>query len=257
MELLEVIRGSAFGAAGLGAAMGIATGAAGGLVWAALSAESQLFGRTLVAPRNPTEIALTFDDGPNPKITPKLLEVLGRANVKATFFLIGGFVKQCPELVREIAAAGHLVGNHTMTHPWLAWQSKSRVREELSGASAAIEDVLGTPVQFFRAPHGARRPAVLRIVHEMGMIPVQWNVICNDWNPIGVDGIMRRATQGVEQNRIRGFGTNLVLHDGGHTGLGADRMDTVRATERLLERYAEMKFVRVDAWVGTNSADQS
>jgi hypothetical protein len=60
---------------------------------------------------------------------------------------------------------------------------------------------------------------------------------------------MRRATQGAEQNRIRGFGTNLVLHDGGHTGLGADRMDTVSATERLLERYAEMSFVRVDAWV--------
>jgi peptidoglycan/xylan/chitin deacetylase (PgdA/CDA1 family) len=235
--------------AGLGAAMGMATGVAGGAVWAALSPESQLFGRTLVAPRNPTQVALTFDDGPNPKATPQLLEILARADVKATFFLIGGFVKQCPQMVRDIAAAGHLVGNHTMTHPWLAWQSESRIREELSGASAAIEDILGIPVQFFRAPHGARRPAVLRIVKEMGMIPVQWNVICNDWSSIGADGILTRAVQGVEQNRIRGFATNVVLHDGGHTGLGADRTDTVRATERLLERYREMNFVRVDAWV--------
>lgn len=248
-KLLEVIGGSTFAAAGLGAAMGIATGVAGGAVWAALSPESQLFGRTLVAPRNPTEVALTFDDGPNPKATPQLLDILARANVKATFFLIGGFVKQCPQMVREIAAAGHLVGNHTMTHPWLAWQTESRIREELSGASAAIEDILGIPVQFFRAPHGARRPGVLRIVKEMGMIPVQWNVICNDWSPIGADGILTRAVQGVEQNRIRGFATNMVLHDGGHTGLGANRMDTVHATERLLERYRKMNFVRVDAWV--------
>lgn len=230
--------------------MGVATGVAGGVVWGALSPESQLFGETLIAPANPAEFALTFDDGPNPKATPQLLEVLARVDVKATFFLIGGFVKQCPALVREIAAAGHLIGNHTMTHPWLAWQSESRIREELSGANAAIEDVLGEKVYFFRAPHGARRPAVLRIVNEMEMIPVQWNVICKDWSPIGVDGIVSRAKAGVERNRIRGFGTNVVLHDGGHTGLGADRMDTVRATERLLERYAEMKFVRVDAWVG-------
>ena len=220
----------------------------GTLAWAALSPESQIFGRTLIAPSRPDEFALTFDDGPNPAVTPHLLEVLARTNVRATFFLIGGFVRLCPGLVREIAAAGHLIGNHTMTHPWLAWQSERRIREELGGASAAIEDVLGEPVRYFRAPHGARRPAVLRVAREMGMIPVQWNIICQDWRPIGVEGIFGHATRGVERNRRRGFATNVVLHDGGQKGLGASRMDTVRAVERLLERYAGMRFVGVDAW---------
>jgi peptidoglycan/xylan/chitin deacetylase (PgdA/CDA1 family) len=141
-----------------------------------------------------------------------------------------------------------LIGNHTMTHPWLAWQSEAEIREELHGASAAIEDVLGEPVRYFRAPHGARRPAVLRMAREMGMTPVQWNVICSDWKPIGVEGILGRAARGVERSRQRGFAANVVLHDGGHLGLGAQRMDTVGATERLLQRYALKKFVAVDAW---------
>lgn len=228
--------------------MGLAAALSGGLAWAALSPESQIFGKTLVAPPRVEEFALTFDDGPNPEATPRLLEVLEHAGVRATFFLIGEFVRQCPELVREISAAGHLVGNHTMTHPWLVWQTERRIREELSGASAAIEDVLGERVRYFRPPHGARRPVVLEVAREMGMVPVQWNVICGDWNPIGVDGIVARAVRGVERNRRRGFATNVVLHDGGQEKLGAARMDTVRATERLLKKYAGMSFVGVDAW---------
>ena len=101
---------------------------AGTLTYAALSAQSQLFGPTLIAPAKPNEIALTYDDGPNPVATPRLLEVLARHNVRATFFLIGNFVRQCPALVRDIAAAGHLIGNHTMTHPWLAFHSAARIR---------------------------------------------------------------------------------------------------------------------------------
>lgn len=222
--------------------------AAGTLAWAALSPESQIFGRTLIAPARPKEIALTFDDGPNPKVTPYLLKVLEAAGVRATFFLIGRFVQQCPALVREIAAAGHLIGNHTMTHPWLAWQTERRTREELSAASRAIEDVLGEQVRYFRPPHGARRPATLAIAREMKMVPVQWNVICKDWNPIGVQKILDHAVWGVERNVRRGIATNLVLHDGGHTGLGASRRDTVHAVERLVEKYAGMRFVGVDAW---------
>ncbi len=71
----------------------------------------------------------------------------------------------------EAAAAGHLVGNHTMTHPWLAWQSSARIRQELAGCNAILEDTLGVPIRYFRAPHGARRPAVLRIAHELGLTP--------------------------------------------------------------------------------------
>ena len=238
----------ALAAGGLGGGVGLAVAVAGTLAWAALSPGSQLFGRTLIAPKRPDEIALTFDDGPNPAATPALLEVLERAGVRATFFVIGRYVEECAGLLREIRAAGHLVGNHTMMHPWLAWQPEQRIREEISGASAAIEDVLGERVRYFRAPHGARRPVVLRVAREMGMVPVQWNVICQDWKPLGAEGILQQAVRGVERNRRRGVGTNAVLHDGGQWGLGAPRMDTVRAVEKLVERYRGMKFVGVDAW---------
>ena len=233
---------------------GLAVAASGTLAWAALSPESQLFGRTLIAPRGSDEIALTFDDGPNPAATPALLEVLARAGVRASFFLIGNFVRHCPEIVREIHAAGHLVGNHTMTHPWLAWQTERRIREELSGASAAIEDVLGERVGYFRCPHGARRPVVLEVAREMGMVPVQWNVICQDWKPLGAEDIFSCAARGVERSRKRGFATNIVLHDGGQAGLGAERMDTVRAVEMLVERFRGARFVGVDAWERADGA---
>jgi len=224
--------------------------AAGGtLAWAALSPGSQMFGRTLVAPKRPDEIALTFDDGPNPAVTPQLLEALARLGVRATFFLIGGFVRECPGLVREIAAAGHVVGNHTMTHPWLAWQPERRIREELGEATAAIEDVLGERVRYFRAPHGARRPAVLRMVREMGMVPVQWNAMGHDWRPISAAEIATDVQKDVERNRLAGVGSNILLHDGGHLGLGAARMESVKAMEMLVGRNGTSRFVGVDTWV--------
>src|SRR5260370_8486881 len=95
---------------------------AGTLAYAALYPQSQLFGPPLVAPPKPNEIALTYDDGPNDAVTQRLLEVLARHHVRATFFLIGRFVPQRPQLVRELAAAGHLIGNHPPTHPRLPSQ---------------------------------------------------------------------------------------------------------------------------------------
>src|SRR6266566_2602529 len=126
---------------------------ASGCTYAALSAESQLFGKTLIASGNQNEIALTYDDGPNDIVTERLLDVLAVHNVRATFFLIGRYVRQRPQIARAIASAGHLIGNHTMTHPWLAWQSSARIRHELIGCNAILEDTLGIPIRYFRAPH--------------------------------------------------------------------------------------------------------
>ena len=158
-----------------------ASAVAGAATYAALSAQSQLFGKVLVAGIDPHQIALTYDDGPNDLATERLLEVLDRANVRATFFMIGRFVRQRPQIARAVAAAGHLIGNHTMTHPWLAWQSAARVRSELADTNSVLEDTLGAPIHFFRPPHGARRPYVLRAARELGLTPVQWNVNTRDW----------------------------------------------------------------------------
>ncbi len=80
------------------------------------------------------------------------------------------------------------------------------------------------------------------------MTPVQWNLICGDWKALGVEELYRRIERGIMRNRRRGYATNVVLHDGGHLGLGADRMDTVRATERLIAQHRELRYVGVDAW---------
>ncbi|RSL16634.1 peptidoglycan/xylan/chitin deacetylase (PgdA/CDA1 family) [Edaphobacter aggregans] len=231
-------------------AAAVLTATAGALTYAALSAESQIFGPTLIAPAKPNEIAITYDDGPNPAATPHLLEVLARYEVRATFFLIGNFVRQCPDLVRQIAAVGHLIGNHTMTHPWLPFHSAARIREELSACNKSLEDTLGAPVHYFRPPHGARRPYVLRTARELGLIPVQWNIIAGDWKPIDAATIASRVTHGITRNQRRDRASNIVLHDGGSLALDAPRTPTVEATNQLLETYKNTaaKFVTIESW---------
>ena len=231
--------------ASVAAAAGLLTG---GLAYAALYPTSQIFGRVLIAGSDPRELALTYDDGPNPAATPQLLELLARRGVRATFFLIGGFVRAQPALARAVAEAGHLIGNHTLTHPKLAWQTAERIRQELRETSALIEDVTGVRVGYFRAPHGARRPYVMRAARELGMATVQWNVTASDWKPVGAEAIADKVERGIARNRARRRGSNILLHDGGHRGLGAMRLPTVAATELLLSAHATDRFVTVDAW---------
>lgn len=229
------------------AAIGLA---AGGLFYASQWPTSQVFGRTLVAGDDPRDVALTFDDGPNDAATPLLLEVLARHDVRATFFAMGDFARQRPEVVRQVVAAGHLLGNHTMSHPKLSMEPVARVRQELADCNAVLEDIAGVAVRFFRPPFGARRPVVLRVARELGLTPVMWNVTGYDWNPIGAEGILGKLRSGIAKNQSKGCASNLLLHDGGHRGMGAARIDTVRAVERLVSRLdgTAMQFVTVDAW---------
>jgi peptidoglycan/xylan/chitin deacetylase (PgdA/CDA1 family) len=211
--------------------------AAGLCTYAALSAGSQLFGRTLIANQNPNEIALTFDDGPNDPYTGQLLEILAENQVRATFFMIGRFVRQRPDIVRAVKAAGHLIGNHTMTHPWLVLESAAKVRRELAHCNAALEDVLAERVSYFRPPHGSRRPDVLRAARELGLTPVMWNVIGHDWeHGIRAEDVAGRVEKGIRRNRRAGWGSNIVLHDGGQAGIGQDRSATVEAVRGLVPR---------------------
>lgn len=233
-----------------GAAAIAAAAISGTLTYAALSAGSQIFGRTLIAGNDPNEVALTYDDGPNDNATDALLEILARQNAHATFFLIGQFVRQRPEIVRRIHAEGHLLGNHTQTHPWLHLKPESVIREELRMCSEAIEDAIGARVGYFRPPHGARRPGVLRVASELGMKTVQWNAMGNDWQPIGAERIFTNIVGARDKALRRGIGTNILLHDGHDVRMGSDRADTLRVTHLLLERFAQegVRTVTVDAW---------
>jgi peptidoglycan-N-acetylglucosamine deacetylase len=222
----------------------------GGYYYAAMWPESQIFGRTVLAGRDPNEYALTYDDGPNDACTEQLLEVLAKHKVRATFFLIGRFVRERRDLTRHIHAAGHLIGNHTMNHPKLLYCSHSRVREELASTSATIEDAIGEHVRYFRPPHGARRPDVLRTAAELGLAPVMWNVGSYDWTTMNPETILATLEKGIRCNRARGNGSNLLLHDGGQAGIGQDRSATVAATELLLGRARQdhVRFVTIDRW---------
>ncbi|HZL27194.1 MAG TPA: polysaccharide deacetylase family protein [Acidobacteriaceae bacterium] len=237
-------------AAELATGLAAAGAVAATLANAALRPASQVFGHTLIAGNDPREVALTYDDGPNDACTEALLELLDRHNVKATFFMIGRFVRQRPDIARQVHAAGHLVGNHTMTHPWLAWQSARRIGEELRGCQQLLEDALGAPVRYFRPPHGARRPAVFRTAAELGLTIVQWNAMGQDWRPISAAQIVANLDRGLARSRKRNRGANMLLHDGSDVAMGADRSRTVRATELLLERFKRdsSRVVTVDVW---------
>ena len=229
--------------------IGIVAGAgfavAGYLAYNCYSPTSQLYGPTLNHCPDPKHLALTYDDGPNDVHTERLLEVLARHDVKATFFLIGRFVAARPQIARAIAEAGHLLGNHTYTHPNLLRLSRRQMRQELSDCSNAIADATGIRPRFFRPPFGARRPAVLQTARELGLEPVMWDVTCFDWRPTTADAVEKHATKQVEKNCAQGH--ILLLHDGGHTRLGVDRKRTVEATERLISRYKSVHcFRRID-----------
>jgi peptidoglycan/xylan/chitin deacetylase (PgdA/CDA1 family) len=192
----------------------------------------QWYGRTFTGlPRGTKQLALTYDDGPNDPHTLRLLEVLARHNVSATFFLIGRFVRQRPDIVRELVKAGHVVGNHTFTHPQLTFKSEGEIRKELTDCRAALQDVIDEHSNLFRPPFGGRRPAVLRIVRELRLEPVMWNVTGYDWNSPPAAVIENKVTK-----QMRG-GDVILLHDGGHRELGADRSQTVIATNRLITDY--------------------
>jgi peptidoglycan/xylan/chitin deacetylase (PgdA/CDA1 family) len=223
---------------------------AGGYFYSAHSPTSQLFGRTVTAGSDIQEVAFTFDDGPNDPYTFQLLELLAQFEVRATFFLVGEYVRQRPEIARAVQQAGHLLGNHTMTHPSLLWESPARVRQELAGCSAIIEDATGAAVQYFRPPFGARRPDVLRTAVDLGLTPVMWNITAHDWDATDPVALAGRVQTALSSNQRRRKGSNLLLHDGSHRQLGTDRSVTLAATRMLLESWAgnSLRFVTVDAW---------
>lgn len=233
---------------GLGTAAGISL-AVGACAYAAMWPPSQMFGRTLIAPRKPGELALTFDDGPNPACTPRLLDMLAASSIKATFFLVGGFALAQPGLVHRIVAGGHAVGNHSWTHPNLALTSKKEVEEELMRTSETLAQIVGAPIRFFRPPYGARRPFVLKTARRMGMVPVLWNAMTNDWSEPSADATASRVMSKVDKLEQSGSAANIVLHDGNHREFAGDRNASVNAAGQLVARYKQThRFVTLDAW---------
>ena len=234
--------------AGLGAAAALGL-AAGGFAYAARWPASRIFGDALIAPRQPGELALTFDDGPNPAWTPRLLDVLAGHGVRVTFFILGSHAQAEPALVKTIADAGHLIGNHSWDHPDLALTAAHGVRDQLLRTSQTLEQIVGAPVRFFRPPFGSRRPAVLKVARELGLTSVLWNAMTSDWEEHSAEKIAARLGQKIDRLGRRGRAGNIVLHDGSHADPAANRGPSTLAAGMLCAQYkATHRFVTLDAW---------
>jgi peptidoglycan/xylan/chitin deacetylase (PgdA/CDA1 family) len=228
-----------------------ATVAAG---YQSMSPTGQFYGRTFTGLRRGTkQLALTYDDGPNDPHTLHLLDVLANHQVRATFFLIGQYVRKRPDIVREISDAGHAIGNHTFTHPLLTFQSTSEIKRQLSDCARAITDAAGIHTNLFRPPFGGRRPAVLRIARQLGLDPIMWNVTGYDWNAPSPEYIQHKVT-----GKIHG-GNVILLHDGGHKYFGADRSNTVIASDKIIFRYKSngYEFVTIPEMISRTSQRRS
>ena len=197
----------------------------------AMAPTSQLYGRAFIRGANRRQLALTYDDGPNDPHTLRLLEVLAKHDVRVTFFLVGRYVHQRPQIVRDLVQAGHVLANHTFTHPNLTFCSELQTRIQLSECSRAIEDATGQSPKLFRPPFGGRRPSTLRIARELGMEPVLWSVTGWDWEAKPASYV-----EGKVSAQVKG-GDIILLHDGGHRQMGTDRSQTVIATDNLIARY--------------------
>lgn len=229
MNLWSMTAAGAAAVAGLGA-------------WASMHPSAQLFGPTLRHTADRASIALTFDDGPNPALTPRLLDLLDRHAARATFFLIGRHARTCPELAKEIADRGHVIANHTETHPSLIWLGPARIAEELARCQEAIERAIGRRAEWMRPPYGFRGPQLHRVVRRSGLRGVVM------WSRSGYDWTVQPAARVVKRlERVRA-GDIVLLHDGAPEALGADRRHTLAALEYWLPRWQEagLKFITVD-----------
>jgi len=220
---------------GLLATAGLATLAAAG--YNTMAPRSQLFGRTFIgAGRGSRLLALTFDDGPNDPWTPRLLEILARHQVHATFFLIGRYVAKRPEIAQQVAAAGHVIGNHTWDHPNLIFASAREVETQIKRCAQVLEQTVGSHSNLFRPPFGGRTPQALRGVRRCGLVPVLWSLSGWDWEAKSAGEVENKVMGSVEGGEV------ILLHDGGHRQLGADRSYTVTAVDHLIARCRDQGF---------------
>jgi peptidoglycan/xylan/chitin deacetylase (PgdA/CDA1 family) len=243
------------------AAPGALALAGGAIGYGAAHPASQLFGRTVRATNSSRKLAITFDDGPNPAITPKLLELFARHNGQATFFLIGDFVRQCPALVRETADCGHSLGNHTYTHPNLFKCSPKRIRELLLRSNDAIGEISGIVPKWFRPPYGLRNPWVIPAANRIGMQAVLWSLIARDWKATSPEWLIPRMAPIAKRAQhlsapknaashadSAAHGDILCLHDGYHMHLNGDRHCTLEALAYWMPRWRDLglEFVTID-----------
>jgi peptidoglycan/xylan/chitin deacetylase (PgdA/CDA1 family) len=179
-------------------------------------------------------IALTFDDGPS-ESTSQLLEILARYHAPASFFQCGANVRRLPSAAREVAAAGHEIGNHSHRHPLLALKSPGFIHRELRAAQEAIEHATSTRPRYFRPPYGARWFGLRAAQQSLGLQGVMWSVLALDWK-MQTAAVVSRLLQGAAPGAI------LCLHDGRALNHRPDISVTLQAVRQLVPKLIEQGF---------------
>lgn len=216
-------------------AAGIA--ALGSAAHGAFHRNSFVFGPVLgKLPTTEKVIALTFDDGPNPEATPRILDALREKDVKATFFILGSHAESWPEIVRRISTEGHQVGNHGYFHRKLHFKRPFYVKRDIELGRRAIERAGGERPRWFRAPHGFRSPWVNPIARSMGEQIAGWTLGVWDTDKPGVDEIIKRTVEGTRPGSI------ILLHDGDGYDPEADRTQTAAAVPIIIDRLRDAGY---------------
>jgi peptidoglycan/xylan/chitin deacetylase (PgdA/CDA1 family) len=186
------------------------------------------------------------------------LDLLDQYQARATFFLIGRFARACSDLVRETVERGHILGNHTETHPNLFWRPPNQIRQQMQQCQEAIGEILGMAPRWFRPPYGFRNPWVVAAAAEFGMKTVMWTLIPGDWREKPAEWLVQRMepiARHIQEDpsRRRRTGDVLCVHDGSHHALNADRTHTLAALEYWLPRWRDLglEFVTISEAVHT------
>jgi peptidoglycan-N-acetylglucosamine deacetylase len=219
-------------------AAGAGIGAAGFMAWAVRGRSSQVFGPS-VWRGNPQRraLALTFDDGPS-EDTPRVLEILERHRVPATFFQIGLNVKRLPQEARSVCQAGHAIGNHSYSHPMFSdprWGFPARrpIEQELRLAQETIGEHTGVLPVWFRAPYGVRWFGLEPVLRQLGLTGVMWTLIGYDWKRTGPVGLAAKAAAARVARKVSN-GAILCFHDGRELSARPDIGVTLEAVRRLI-----------------------
>jgi peptidoglycan-N-acetylglucosamine deacetylase len=192
-------------------------------------------------------VALTFDDGPDPRYTTRLLDVLKEYDVKATFFLLGARAKAFEDITRRIHAEGHAIGNHTYWHPKLVNEDTGRFHWELTQTENALYDIVGFRPSLFRPPYGALSEEILEMASEMGYSTIAWSVDSVDWMQLTPEQIQKNVLSNVHPGAI------ILMHDGGNWDM--DLLGTVDSLHDIIPRLKEdgVEFVTVPALLNIQS----
>jgi len=214
------------------------------LAWGVFNVNSSMWADTAWrAPEPVKAVALTFDDGPDPRFTPEILRVLAQKKVKAAFFSVGSRVIENPDLTKQVHDAGHIVANHSESHGmWINFSLHKRLRREIRDTNAAIRQAIGQVPRLYRAPHGFKNPALGDVLAQEEMLAVGWQVR-------GFDAVSGNAAK-IAQRVVNGAspGGVILLHDGAGLQGTDDRSATVEALPVIIDglRARGLEIVRLD-----------